>query len=149
VTQLRYDIANLTFYGFDDNDDGRGHYGTAVIAYPKLHDVATEDLGTFERPATFATEKHYLAPGSVIYVPRLRKYWIMEDGCVECSDDWKKGIKHIDLYIGGHKLGGKALIDREEELTLDGPELIILDPPSHLPVDQTPLFRGNRETREA
>ncbi|HEY5038924.1 MAG TPA: carbohydrate-binding protein, partial [bacterium] len=117
------------------------HYKTAIIAYPHIHDLATEDVGSYEHPSTFACEEKFIKPGTIIYVPRLQKYYIMEDGCAECSDDWTRDrTKHVDLYIGGQKLGGKDLIDRENALTLDGPEIIIVHPPKNLPVDIRPLF---------
>ena len=132
---VHYDVY-LTFYGFDDNDDGEGHYGTSVIAYPHLHKVATEDRGTYYQPSTCAAEKGFLKPGTKIYVPRLMKYYIMEDGCVECSQDWSSHKKRIDLFIQGT---GPKLIDRENELTLDSLEIVVFDPPPHLPVSTKPL----------
>src|SRR5579859_7095294 len=84
------DTINLltTSYGYNDNDDGMGHYGTAVISYPQIHSLATEDLGTYDQPVTFATDAGEFAPGTIVYVPFLQKYFIMEDGCVECTADW-------------------------------------------------------------
>lgn len=133
---------NLTFYGFDDNDDGEGNYGTAVIAYPNpLHSKAKEDKGSFLFPSTFATTPKLFKPGTRIYVPRLKKYFIMEDECRSCEKDWEKGIKHIDIFIGSStKKGGRALIKREEELTLEKSELVYEDPPNDLPVNEKPLW---------
>jgi len=87
-----------TSYGYNDNDDG--NYGTAQIAYPQIHSIATEDLGTYSQPVTFATDQNEFAPGTIIYVPHLEKYFIMEDGCVECTSDWNNRIYHVDLWMG-------------------------------------------------
>ena len=139
-SKCHYDV-HVTFYGFDDNDDGHGHYGTAIIEFPHIHDLATEDLGNYHNPSTFACDARFIKPGTKIYVPRLMKYYIMEDGCVECEADWAKGIKHVDLYIGGNeKLYGSALISRENDLTFSIPEIIIINPPINLPVSLIKLF---------
>ena len=39
----------VTFYGFDDNDDGNPtHLGTDIISHAMVHTSATEDEGTYE-----------------------------------------------------------------------------------------------------
>lgn len=79
----------VTFYGFDDNDDGDPtHLGTDVISSAVVHSRASEDLGTYERPGTLATDESFLTPGTMVYVPALKRYYVMEDTCVECSEDW-------------------------------------------------------------
>jgi hypothetical protein len=135
----------VTFYGYDDNDDGNGHFGTAVIAYPQfLHKIATEDEGTFTKPSTFAASTKYFAPGEIIYVPRVGKYYIQEDECVEANADATKGKIRCDLYIGGNTaLQGKTLIACEDKLTADPyTDTVIRNPPPDLPVWPGPLFDG-------
>src|ERR1700676_3461240 len=92
----------LTFYGYDDNDDGKGHYNVSIISDPSRHQKATEDLGTYDQPSTFATDYTILKAGTLIYIPKLIKYYIMEDTCVECTNDAHTGKTRIDLYIGGN-----------------------------------------------
>jgi hypothetical protein len=54
----------VTFYGFDDNDDGNPtHLGTGVISHAAIHGSAEEDLGTYESPGTLATDVNFLTPG--------------------------------------------------------------------------------------
>jgi hypothetical protein len=121
----------VTFYGFDDNDDGNpAHLGTAIISSASIHGFANEDLGTYERPGTLATDKSFLAPGTKVYVPALQRYYVMEDTCVECSEDWLRNKLHVDLYVSGT---GPGLEVCENRLTMEGTEIII-DPPSNLPV---------------
>src|SRR4029077_13788554 len=80
-------LSYVTFYGFDDNDDGDPtHLGTDVISSAAIHTRADEDLGTYERPGTLATDEHFLTPGTMVYVPALQRYYVMEDTCVECSE---------------------------------------------------------------
>ena len=48
----------ITFYGFDDNDSGQGtSKGTSAIAHPVIHKEATEDIGSYDHPSTFAASK--------------------------------------------------------------------------------------------
>ncbi|EST27294.1 hypothetical protein [Streptomyces roseochromogenus] len=136
---------NVTSYGYNDNDDGNGHYGTAQIAYPQIHSEATEDLGTYDQPSTFATDPGEFAPGTRIYVPYLQKYFIMEDGCAECSSDWQNGIHHVDLWMGPASMQPEpALDDCEGSVTQNAD--IIADPDPGLPVDTTPLFSDGQCT---
>ena len=121
----------VTFYGFDDNDDGHPtHLGTGIISNAAIHGFANEDLGTYERPGTLATDASFLAPGTKVYVPELERYYVMEDTCVECSEDWSQNKPHVDLYVSGT---GPQLAACEDRLTMDNTEIII-DPPSNLPV---------------
>jgi hypothetical protein len=72
----------ITFYGFDDNDDGNpNNTGTLTISNPSVHKVATEDLGTYDQPGTLATDKSFIKPGTIVYVPSLQRYYVMEDTC--------------------------------------------------------------------
>jgi hypothetical protein len=137
----------LTFYGWWDNTPPGGD-----ISYPRIHDTAG-GKGTYADPITFATSSDELKPGTKVWVPRVKKYFIMEDGCDECSDDWNSagpnggpGLRHIDLWLGGQ--GGSAFdaIDCEDALThynADNTpvmEPVVVDPPSNEDYDATPIF---------
>lgn len=135
----------VTSYGFNDNDDGNGHYGTAVIAYPQIHQQATEDLGTHDRPITFATDPGEHKPGTIVYVPHLQKYFIMEDGCAECTTDWQNNKRHVDLWMGPASMQPEPALDNCEA-SITGDFDIIVDPDPGLPVDQTPMFSGGQCT---
>ena len=121
----------VTFYGFDDNDDGNpAHVGTAIISHAAIHGFADEDLGTYERPGTLAADINFVPPGTKVYVPALERYYVMEDTCVECSEDWSQNKLHVDLYVSGT---GPELAACEDRLTMESTEIII-NPPSDLPV---------------
>ena len=123
-----------TFYGARDNCPPGG-----AIAYPLLHPVAG-GTGTFADPITFAGSKEALPVHTRVYVVELQKYFIMEDNCGECDDDWKHHKYHIDLWIGSDKLGeGPPLIACENALTRPH-RVVTVNPPDHLPVDRTPLY---------
>jgi hypothetical protein len=140
----------LTFYGWYDNTPPG-----ADISYPQIHDTAG-GRGTFADPITFATSTAELKAGTKVWVPRVKKYFIMEDSCQECGEDWSghgpnggPGLRHIDLWLGGK--GGNAFdaINCEDALTHynadNTPTLepVIVDPPSNEPFDSTPLFNTN------
>jgi len=63
----------------------------------------------------------------------------MEDGCVQCEQDFSNGKKHVDLWTGGSGSSGNALIQCEDSLTRDRAQIIV-NPASNQPVDTTPLF---------
>ncbi|KAJ3293583.1 hypothetical protein HDU79_000209 [Rhizoclosmatium sp. JEL0117] len=131
---------SITAYGYDDNDDGNGRYFTSKIAYPFIHKVSTEDLGTFDRPSTFAADETFFIPGEKIYIPHLRKYFVYEDGCVECTADQRKGLLRVDLYIGEAKRQGRALIVCERAVTIMNSGSVILNPTSEWPVVEGKVF---------
>jgi hypothetical protein len=141
----------VTLYGWPDNSPPG-----ADIAYPKnggyptLHNSAG-GAGTYSNPITYATDKSELAIGTKVYYPYLKKYFIMEDDCVECDEDWTgqgpdggPGFYHIDLWIGGENGDPNAVINCEDALTQQGD--VELDPPSTEPVDTTPLFDSSSNT---
>ncbi|MEZ0075156.1 carbohydrate-binding protein [Planotetraspora sp. GP83] len=137
----------LTFYGWYDNTPPGGD-----ISYPQIHSTAG-GKGTYSDPITFATSTAEAPAGTKIYVPRVKKYFIMEDGCQECGEDWSgngpnggPGLYHFDLWLGGK--GGNAMdaIDCEDALThynsngTPTMEPVIVNPGSSEVVDSTPIF---------
>ncbi len=104
---------HLTFYGSKDNCPPGGD-----IQFPHLHKLAG-GKGTFADPITFAGAKEAVAPGTIVYVHYLKKYFIMEDSCQECVENWKKDKRwHMDLWIGSDKVTpGDGLIACEDALT--------------------------------
>jgi|GEM_PF-4422964 len=134
----------FTSYGYNDNDDGFGHYGTAAIAYPtSRHPIATEGLGTYTDPISFATDPRELPPQTMIYVPYLQKYFVMDDGCVECTRDWNSGLKwRTDLFMGGNTVlqPEPALANCQAFITRKANMYINVGPGYQ--VDTTPLFLG-------
>lgn len=137
--------AYVTSYGYNDNDDGAGHYGTAAMAYPKMHNKPTEGSGTYDDPVTFATDEHEIAPGTRIYVPFLQKYFIMEDGCTECSNDAQNGKKHVDLWMGPASSQPEPALDNCEGSITKTADIIVNPDPGEA-VDKTPMFSGGKCT---
>ena len=129
----------VTFYGFDDNDDGdAAHLGSDIISHATIHESASEDLGTYERPGTLATDINFVPAGTMVYVPALKRYYVMEDTCRECSKDWLHNRPHVDLYVSGT---GPELAACEDRLTMESTEIII-NPPADLPVNSGSACQG-------
>ncbi|WP_228553935.1 ricin-type beta-trefoil lectin domain protein [Catenulispora pinisilvae] len=137
----------LTFYGWWDNTPPGG-----VISYPQIHQTAG-GTGSYSDPITFATDSSEQPPGTIVYVPRVGKYFIMEDSCEECSADWTgngpnggPGLRHLDLWLGGQGGSAFAAIECEDALTNynnDGTpsmESVIVNPPSNETVTSEPIF---------
>lgn len=137
----------LTFYGWWDNTPPGGD-----ISYPQIHQTAG-GTGTYSDPITFATDSSEQPPGTIVYVPRVGKYFIMEDGCEECSADWTghgpnggPNLRHLDLWLGGQNGSAFAAIECEDALThynsdnTPTMEPVIVNPPSSEPVTSQPIF---------
>jgi len=124
----------VTFYGWLDNSPP-----SATIAYPQIHSTAG-GTGTHSDPITFACDSSELAPGTIIYVGFVKKYFIMEDDCTECDSDWSNGKKrHVDLWTGGTASSGDGLLECEDALT-QGSASVIVNPSSSESVSSTPLY---------
>lgn len=120
----------VTFYGAADNDPP----GSTAIEYPRLHGTAG-GTGSYADPITFATayEDTY-PPGTRIYVPRLAKYFVMEDSCA-CDQP----ENHVDLWAGGTG-SDPGVLDCENQLTISRNEEVVKNPDPHRPVDTRPLY---------
>jgi hypothetical protein len=166
-----------TWYGFNDNScQTENVHSCNDIAYPgygpQHHQVATEGKGTFDDPVTAAGADNgcesaggaTLVPGTIIYNPEVHKYFIMEDSCLECTQECncqsgadgnppsgchKDEYRHIDFWMGPNDTAQNAssLNNCEDNLTLGnpyaGPGEVIINPPGDLPVDTTPLYANN------
>ena len=130
--------AETTFYGAKDNCPPGGD-----IAYPQIHKVAGGN-GTYNNPITYAGSKLATEPGTIIYVQFLQKYFVMEDDCQECDEDWITRKKwHFDLWMGPDVVtNGSKLISCEDTLTKSRTDVII-DPDPTLTVNMKPLFNGD------
>jgi len=109
-TNASFVLDSMTFYGYFDNSPP----GTA-IAHPVLHSGAG-GVGTFDDPITFAVApevQKQVPAGTKIYIPSLKKYFIMEDDCTSsgpggepvqgqgCDGELQDGINEFDLWIDG------------------------------------------------
>ena len=131
----------VTFYGWADNSPPGG-----AIAYPKnggyptLHNTAG-GVGTYADPITFATDQAEIPAGTIVYVPFIEKYVMMEDDCVECDTDWTSSRKwHIDLWMNSSAAeNATSLASCEGSWTRSATVVEIGAPPGRT-VTTAPLF---------
>jgi len=138
--------AFMTLYGWADNSPPG-----PVIAHPCLHRSAG-GTGTYADPITFATDVSELGWCVEIYVPYMQRYFIHEDECSECDQDWTADHRYrFDMWAGGdaasvHQPERKALIrcestwTRADAVTDPANPTVIVDPPSGLAVSGAPIF---------
>jgi hypothetical protein len=129
----------VTYYAAADNDPP----GSAQIAYPNSRHPSAGGSGTVADPLSLATDPREIRPGVLVYYPTVRKYFVMEDDCVPCIDQWNQDrTPHVDLWMSNST--APAVQDCEAALTPDDPDTIIVNAPTDLPVDTRPLFTGGR-----
>jgi len=135
-----YINAYITFYGWVDNDpSGRS------IAYPNgrfplsLHSEAS-GTGTYDDPITFASDPDAWAIGTILYVPYLKKYIIMEDWCSQCVINWQEHKKHhIDIWMESGQQFKDEVLECENYWTKKSASVEI-NPLPDREVDTTSLF---------
>jgi hypothetical protein len=144
-------LVKITFYGYPDNDDGTGHFGTSIIAHAltwkgRLRYVDEEGLpraggtGTFDDPITAAASRgnHFFPPGTLLYIPEFRKYFFLEDECASCEkEEW------LDLWIESNSASDPDVVEAcESAWTGDEnlPREVIIDPWPDLEVDPLPFL---------
>lgn len=125
----------ITFYAGLDNDP----LGSSDIAHPNGRHETAGGTGTYDDPVTLATDPDELPVGTLVYVPVLQKYFVMEDDCEGCIDEWQKSRHgHVDLWVS--PTTDPAVLRCEATLTPDGPTEIEINPPAGRTVDTRPLY---------
>lgn len=174
----------VTWYGYNDNSCGtEAQHGCNDIANPglgpKMHTGATAGSGTYADPSTAAASDttdpgHVfevaggatLAPGTLIYNPEVQQYFIFEDSCLECGDEYACKLSagdtddpppppgcaphsnlHIDFWMGPNDKAQPASLQTcEDNGTIGSPYagsgVVIVNPPPDLPVRPGPLYAG-------
>lgn len=119
--------AELTGYSYWDNNPP----GSAEICCGVLHTTAG-GRGTFADPVTVATPTGETAPGTRLYIPRIKRYAIVEDSGATGMD-----LHHFDIYVdgAGHPEGASERC--MDEIT--GQASVMLNPPPGYPVTAGPL----------
>jgi hypothetical protein len=126
----------ITFYGAADNDPA----GSTAVAHPDIQPRAG-GTGTYKNPLTFAVREgmNGLKPGARIYVPGVEKYFIFADDCTTSPSAVNGCATDLDLYVGNPSTS-KAVLGCEDALTPDGRAEVVVNPPSDLQVNHTPLW---------
>ena len=164
-TNAQFTLDSMTFYGFFDNSPP----GTA-IAHPIIHSGAG-GVGTYQDPISFAVApevQNRVPAGTIIYIPSLEKYFIMEDDCTSsgpggtpvqgqgCDGELKNGVNEFDLWIDGdpHKNArdnpgsgsgnnNNNMTDCEDTLTADKVK-VIMNATDGKPVNTKPLLNNGK-----
>ena len=164
-TNAQFTLDSMTFYGFFDNSPP----GTD-IAHPVIHSGAG-GVGTFDDPITFAVAPEVqdrVPPGTIMYVPSLEKYFIMEDDCTSsgpggqpvqgqgCDGELQNGVNEFDLWIDGdpHKNApdnpgsgshnnDSNMTDCEDTLTASKVK-VIMNATDGQPVNTKPLLNNGK-----
>jgi 3D (Asp-Asp-Asp) domain-containing protein len=127
----------VTFYGAADNDPP----GSTEIAHPNALHSSAGGTGTYANPVSLASDRRAIPVGTRVYYPPLAKYFVMEDDCAGCIEDWGSNrTPHIDLWAGNHS--GSDFIACENALTPSGRVSVELNPPPGRRVDTSPLYGG-------
>jgi len=142
--------AYVTGYSYWDNTPP----GTVEISHPVRHRFAG-GMGTFSNPVTLAVGHQIIAgedildfpAGTVFYLPRLRKYAIVEDTCGDgrtpqdgpCHTG-KKGLIWLDIYVDGVQSDKSVSEACMQKIT--GIQPVVLDPGPNMSVVVGPVTEG-------
>jgi 3D (Asp-Asp-Asp) domain-containing protein len=136
----------VTFYGWEDNSPpGDSISFPQSSGYPTVHDAAG-GTGTYADPVTFATDQAEFAPGTILYVPYIQKYVVMEDDCVQCDTDWASGTYHIDIWMNSDGTEDPNALTQCADAWTRPSAPIQINPPANLTVDTTLLFDPSTNT---
>jgi len=122
----------VTGYSYWDNDPP----GSGEIAYSRCDGFATKHCtaagnGTYTNPITVATGivngAPQFKPGTRIYIPALRRYFIFEDSCEACGAG-SNGYKWIDVWVGGSGVDPSVADACMDKIT--GVHRVIVSPPN-------------------
>jgi 3D (Asp-Asp-Asp) domain-containing protein len=120
----------VTGYGWPDNDPPN----SSAIAYPgQAKHSKAGGTGTYDDPITFAADPAEFPVGTLIYVPHVRRYFIMEDWCSSATAN-KNDAPLVDLWVGGENTSNpSAVLQMQESITdLDGATIIVNPDPGKL-----------------
>ncbi|MBL1437581.1 MAG: hypothetical protein COB08_015440 [Rhodobacteraceae bacterium] len=142
--------AYLTGYSFWDNTPP----GTVEISHPVRHRFAG-GMGTFSNPITLAVGHRIISgedildfpAGTLFYLPRLRKYAMVEDTCGDgpspqdgpCHTG-KKSLIWLDIYVDGvsvDKAESEACMNK-----ITGVQPVVMDPGPNMSVVVGPITEG-------
>lgn len=143
----------VTGYSYWDNTPR----ASAAIARPVVHTEAA-GIGTYEDPITLAVghsiyfDRSFMdfPTGTRFYLPRLRKYAIVEDLCGDgnkpqhgpCHSGWE-GYPWLDIYVDGSEAGNQVANECMAKIT--GVQPVIIRPKPRYRVHAGPITEGGCE----
>jgi hypothetical protein len=132
---------DVAFFGWADNAPPGDE-----IAYPKsggfptLHEVAA-GTGTYADPLTFGGDSKVFPPGTILYVPYIEKYVMLEDECVSCATQAVMTHRpEIAVWMASDGTTPSALLSKCESFWTRSSVAVIEAPPADLAVTSRPLL---------
>jgi hypothetical protein len=125
-------LGEITFFSARDNDPP----GSRAIAFTNVLHKQAGGTGTFEDPLTLAAGNGQMLPGTKVYVPDVKRYFVLEDICSSCANG------HIGLWAGAATDNG--VLACEDSLTHDGFRPYEVNPPPGLTVIPGDLYQNGR-----
>lgn len=125
-------FGRISFYGARTNEPR----GSRDIAYPDVMHGRAGGTGTFEDPITFAAREGAFKLGTKIYIPDVKRYFVLEDLCPQCSGSG------VNLWAGPANDSG--LVDCTKSLARSGDRPYVADPPAGLEVVPGDLYQSGR-----
>jgi hypothetical protein len=125
-------FGRISFYGARTNSPR----GSRDIAYPNVLHGKAGGTGTFDDPITFAAREGAFKLGTKIYVPDVKRYFILEDLCPQCSST------SLNLWAGAANDSG--LVDCTKSLARSGDRGYVVNPPAGLQVVPGDLYQSGR-----
>ena len=121
----------LSSYDYWNNSPpGYGIEYAKNYGYPTVHDWACcRAGGTYADPITFAAQKGFLTPGTRVYIPWLKRYFILEDLCSSCTVG-----PQMDLWVGGVSAAQESNGSSTNIVNLWQRRSVVINPPSNEPV---------------
>lgn len=128
----------ITFFSYPDNDNSK------VIAHqlpgrPINHEgnPIASGVGSYDDPITAAAaaDNQRLPLGTLIYVPLLQKYLLIEEECGDCGNN-----QGINIWMESNADFRDEVLACEAAWTPDDHIEVEVDPPSGHYVDPTPFF---------
>jgi len=122
ATAARWQAAWISTYTWYSNSPpGCGIEYARDYGYPTVHDCAG-GTGTWRDPITFASQLGEWVPGTRVYIPFFRAYFMKEDYCSTCF----RRVLQMDVWAGKAP-AGSAIADFWHRLRVE------VNPPRGLP----------------
>jgi hypothetical protein len=127
-----------TYDYWNNSPPGCGIEYARDYGYPTVHHNCAGGNGTYANPITYAAQNSgvfNLRPGTRVYIPYFRKYFILEDLCSSCYTSKPQ----MDLWVGGVSAQQNNDQSPHDIVNLWQQRTVIVNPVSNLPVNMTPF----------
>jgi len=117
------------------------------LSYPRSPGAVAGGVGSYDNPITFSADPRVFRPGTRVYNPTLRKYFIMEDYCMSCSLELNAtGLVKIQVWLGpDFSVSDPSLVSCGNDLSKANQTLVV-NPPPKLPSILVPLYNAKTNT---